>query len=102
MHYDDFMAELKSILTSKQTFQTIEQDKEFDAVYSGPVVTITPSSSKKDWSPINLNEFYHIWKIARNLPKNERFHPSHYQKDTRSASYILFFFKHILKDEDME
>jgi len=101
MKYDDFITELKNMLTSKQTFQTIEQGKEFEAVYSVPNVIIFPGTSKQEW-PTNINDFHKIWKIAKSLPKHERYHPGHYQKETRSASYILFFIKYILKDEEME
>ena len=101
MKYDDFRIKLKSFLSTQQTIQTPKQSKEFDAVYSAPEVIITPLSSGKE-RIININEFWKIWRLAKDLPKHERLHPIHYQTDTMNASYILTLIGLILKDQEME
>jgi len=101
MKYDDFREELKSFLATKQTIQTSKQEKEFDAVYSVPEVIITPASSGKQ-RPININDFYKIWNIAKTLPKHEQLHPKNYQTDTMNASYILTLIELILKGQEIE
>jgi len=100
MNYDEFRTELELLLNNKQSFKTLEQDKEFDAIYTVPKVLITPTTGKE--RPINISEFWKIWNIAKTLPKHERFHPKHYTLDTMNSSYILALFKHVLKDQDME
>jgi len=100
MNYDEFRNQLKNLISTKQTFQTLKQDKDFDAVFSFPEVIITPTTGKE--RPININEFWEIWNIAKTLPKHERFHPVHYQMDTLNSSYILALFNHVLKDQGME
>jgi len=101
MKYDDFREELKSFLVTKQTIQTSKQGKEFDAVYSVPEVIITPFSSGKE-RPININDFWKIWKLARDLPKHEQLRPGNYQTDTVNASYILTLIDLILKGQEIE
>lgn len=101
MYYDDFVNELKKMITTKQTFQTLKQDKEFDAVYSQGDIIITPLSTGEE-RLIQLNEFFKIWNLVGGLSKQERYNPSNYQQDTYNSSYILTLIHHILKDDEIE
>jgi len=101
MLYDDFVGELKKTITTKQTFQTLKQDKEFDAVYFQGDIIITPLSTGEE-RPVPLNEFFKIWKLVGDMSKQERYNPGNYQQDTYNSSYILTLIQHILKDDEIE
>jgi len=101
MYYDDFISELKAMLQTKQTFHTLKQDKEFDAVYYQGDIIITPLSTGEE-RPFPMNEFFKIWELAGDLPKQERYNPGNYQQDTYNSSYILTLIQHILKNDEIE
>jgi len=101
MYYDDFVSELKKMVATKQTFQTLKQDKGFDAVYSQGDIIITPRSTGEE-RPIHFREFFKIWNLVGDMSKQERYNPVNYQQDTYNSSYILTLIHHILKDDEIE
>lgn len=94
-------------------YQTIVQNKVFEATYSlnglsGNVVIIiqpkTVGVNGKIRVPRTLRkiDFQVVWKIAETLPPQEVFRPTNYQDDTFNASYILAMIKTILDGEEIE
>lgn len=101
MKFEEFWSQLTNEISTSNTFYTLKQEKEFDAVYSQGKVMITPQSSKFIRT-FSKDEFFKIWNKACKMLKNEQFKRGNFNDITYHGSYILALMKHILKDKEIE
>jgi len=98
LKFDEFWSELVKEISEPKRFKTLKQGKEFEAHYSGGIVTVTPGTRYK--RPIGKNEFFKVWNIFKKTLNQYR--PVLYQQDTYNSSYILAIIKYFLKQEKTE
>lgn len=98
MKFDEFWSKLVKGISEPKRFKTLKQEKEFEARYSGGIITVTPGTRYKRL--IGKSEFQKVWNIFKKTLNPYR--PILYQQDTYHASYILAIMKYFLKQEKAE
>ncbi|EIJ64994.1 hypothetical protein BD31_I0780 [Candidatus Nitrosopumilus salaria BD31] len=96
LKFEDFWNQLSKLLLEKHDFETIDQNKKFDARNAIQAVVVTPESTRNK-RVIKYDEFIKIWRLARKLPKDQFLKPSSYTNDTQNSSYIVTLLKIILE-----
>ncbi len=100
MKYDEFWVKVKT-LNNWVELETLKHKKNFNAKYNGSLVLIQPESTMVE-RKIDQGQFIIVWNLAKQLPKQEQFKRSNYNKMTRNGSYILTIMKHFLKKDSIE
>ncbi len=96
--FEEFWNKLSKLLTTIHDFETIDQNKKFEARNAIQAVVIIPSSSGNK-RVIKYDEFVKIWQLAKKLPKDQFLKPSNYTNDTQNSSYIVTLIKTVLEYE---
>ena len=96
MQFNDFWNQLSKLLQERHDFETIDQNKKFEARNSIQSIVVTPESS--GWKRVvKQDEFLTVWRLARKLPKDQFLKPSSYTNNTQNSSYIVTLMKVILE-----
>ena len=96
--FEDFWNQLSKLLLERHDFETIDQNKKFEARNSIQSVAITPESSGKK-RVIKYEEFVTVWRLSKKLSKDQFLKPSNYTNDTQNSSYIVTLMKIILESD---
>ncbi|MGY5144412.1 MAG: hypothetical protein ACW9XH_08020 [Candidatus Nitrosopumilus sp. bin_32a] len=94
--FEEFWSQLSKLLLERHDFETIDQNKKFEARNSIQAIAITPESSGEKRT-VKHEEFVSVWRLARTLPKDQFLKPSNYTNVTRNSSYIVTLMKIILE-----
>ncbi len=96
MKFNDFWNQLSKLLQERHDFETIDQNKKFEARNSIQSIVVTPVSSGQK-RVVKHDEFLTVWRLARKLPKDQFLKPSNYTNDTHNSSYIVTLMNVILE-----
>ena len=96
--FEDFWNNLSKLLIEKHDFETMDQNRKFEARNAIKAIAIIPESSGKK-RVISYDEFVKIWRLAKKLPNDQFLRPSSYTNDTQNASYIVTLMKIVLESD---
>ena len=116
MNFEEFWSKLQSELAVKKEFETLKQNKKFEAYFERNTkgelkVCVIPQGSSAR-GPISSNEFEGVWDVAKKYPHETRFEnidgrlESYQTKKGEigksiQTSYTIKLIKHIVENQEM-
>jgi hypothetical protein len=98
LKFESFWKQLSKLLLEKHDFETIDQNRKFEAKNAIQAIVVTPESTGNK-RVIKYDEFVKIWRLAKKLPKEQFLKPSSYTNDTQNSSYIVTLMKTVLESD---